>query len=1193
MAQIFTPQQQAAIDADNRELLVSAAAGSGKTRVLIERIIKRIREKTLDVSQLLVVTFTTAAAAEMRGRLEKALTELVAEDPDYVEQLRKLDSANISTLHSFCGKMIRRYFQEADIDPAARVLDGPNTDILLEQALDEALENAFEHQSDDFAFLQARFEEKTIMAMAKELYHFIMAQAEPWEWLKKQAEMVYTEENLKDSPAMAALLSEASIKLSTLRSIVNQMESMLTEPDAVPAFEEYVPGYQELLDRCEEVIAAGVDEFRAIMSGIVFKKLPTVSGKKYTEANIAWKNRFAELNKAFKKGITDAGGMFAESDNVTVEDLNGVQPCIRALYELLLDFENRFTEKKQAVFSLTFTDMEHKMKKILDIPEIRREIASQFALISVDECQDISDIQESILQSLHTENNRIFYVGDVKQSIYRFRLANPTLFMKKMAEYRPEEDAEKRKITLQMNFRSHSDILDGVNQVFRSAMRGRVTELDYDPEAELNYPEKNEDRSPIELYVLKKKKNENDAVGEPEDVEDESASEAELEEAEIEATLIAKRINELHGTIFRTRRGEERTAKFSDMSILMPTAKGKSEKVLKILAANGIPCYSEADEGVFEMPEVKQLMALCTVLDNPMQDIPFLSILKLPCFRLSEELLGKIRLHAGPEEETYYQAFRAYAESEEKDAKIARNVLEKLAEWRFLAQNTYLSRLIWTLCRETGLYAACGVLENGDARQANLLLLCQKATEYESFNDGSLSGFLSFSDKIRRAGGADGARVLSENADVVRIMTVHKSKGLEFPFVFVMGLGAKFGARRNDSCLTLHEKIGIGISNINPETRVKRETLLQKAAKATKKREEKAEKLRLLYVAMTRPEYRLMLYGTVPGVNPSWRMENSIGRAESASCFLDWVCQAVGDLPEGGILQSLDTVSGQTANAGENPWEVHISPEASAPDEILLCAPDVLKRILEPKNIDISTLFYTPSVGDASPLKTSVTSFVRGQAENGEEEDASMKARPMPAPARMTMSDMPRLPRFMMEEQELPMTAAERGTLTHKALGLIDYSLLPDFVTEESLTMAIAPLIDRGILSPEEGALLNHRWLLSFLNSPLGLRARKSGLCRREWAFTMRLPGHEDTLLQGVLDLCFEEDGQWVLCDYKTDWVDDPAELVKRYAPQLKLYRDALVRVTGMPVREIFLFPLRLGQGVPVEVEVGKVENLT
>ncbi len=1181
MAEIFTPQQRAAIEADNRELLVSAAAGSGKTRVLVERIIKRIREKKLDVSRLLVVTFTTAAAAEMRGRLEKALTELVAEDPDYAEQLRKLDSANISTLHSFCGKMIRQYFQEADIDPAARVLDGPNEDILLEQALDEALEAAFEKQSEDFVYLQKRFEEKTIIAMAKDLYRFLMAQAEPWEWLKNQAETVYTAENIKDSPAVAALLNEAGIKLSTSRSFVSQMEAMMAEPDAIPAFEEYIQSYFELLDRAEEAAAAGLEAFRATVSGAIFKKLPTVSGKKYTEGNIAWKDRFKKLNDAFKKGFLDTGDMFADTDDVMVEDMNAVQPCVRALYELLTDFENRFTEKKQAVFGLTFTDMEHKMKKILDNPAIRDEIAGRFSLISVDECQDISDIQESILQSLHNENNRIFYVGDVKQSIYRFRLANPTLFMRKMAEYRADEDAEKRKITLQMNFRSHSDILDGVNQVFRGAMRSEVTELDYDPDAELNYPEKSAEPSPIELYVLKKKKK--DEAEEPGNGDDDGASEAELEEAEIEATLIAKRINQLHGTMFRTRRGEERAAKFSDMAILMPTAKGKSEKVLKILAANGIPCYSEADEGVFEMPEVKQIMALCAVLDNPMQDIPFLSILKLPCFRLKEELLGKIRLHAGPGEETYYQAFRAYAESDEKEAEIARNVLEKLAEWRFLAQNTYLSRLLWALCRETGLYAACGVLENGDARQANLLLLCQKATEFESFNDGSLSGFLSFSDKIRKAGGGDGARVLSENADVVRIMTVHKSKGLEFPFVFVMGLGGTFGGRRNESGLTLHEKIGIGISNINPDTRVKRETMLQKAAKAAKKREEKAEKLRMLYVAMTRPEYKLFLYGTVPGVAPSWGMENGAARAESASCFLDWVCQAVSDLPEGNILQTLDTVEWKTASAGDNPWEVHIRPEVSAPDEIMLCAPDVLRQVLIPKNIDISSLFYTPPTVEASPLKTSVTSFVRGQEENGEEEDAPMKARPMPAPARMTLSDLPALPRFMMEEQEQPMTAAERGTLTHKVLGLIDYALLPEPVTEESLAKAIGPLTENGILSAEEAALLNHRWLLAFLNSPLGLRARNSELCRREWAFTMRLPGHENTLLQGVLDLCFEEEGQWVLCDYKTDRVDDPAELVQRYAPQLKLYREALVRVTGMPVKEIYLFPLRLGQSVPVE----------
>ena len=1145
----WTKEQQSAIDARNHTILVSAAAGSGKTAVLVERIVGLIREG-YRMERMLIVTFTRAAAAEMRQRLNQRIAKEAQSDPEHMTQaLDDLEAAEISTIHAFCQKIIRNDFQAVGVDPLTRICDEQQQQTLFEQAFCDAMNQLLDEKDNaDFQAFADSFDQQEIRDMTGRLYTFLMSLPEPFAWLDEHIASL-NQQPYEHHPWYLTLVNHSALQLEGLQALLLTQQRMFDEPDAVTTLQETWQADQELYERLMNLDAGSPEVMRDALCTASFRKAAVCRG--LTEEQKEWKKRYTKLRDQMKALVKDTAESLTIDPQRLNMELGMMQQHLRGLADLVKRTQQHFAAAKLQQNVVDFNDLEQMTLSILRQEAYRSKLQQDYDHIFVDECQDVSAVQDAILQSIHGEQSCLFMVGDVKQSIYRFRLADPTLFLHRMRTFSDDENARERRIFLQKNFRSRAAVLDATNRVFRKTMLADVTEIDYLPEDELIPGRETEDDPAVEIHLLDTTADEDESV----------------KDLEAESQVLVQRIKFLLTQSFEDK-GARRPYQYRDMVILLPKVARVGSALAELLQQQGVPVYFDGAESYFGLPEIKTITALLSVLDNPMQDVPLLATLKMTPFRMTDQQLADVRLCKTGRDVPFHVAFQECCQQETPLGQRCSAIWQQLQEWRFRSEIMPIKDFLWYILRESGFYASCGALPEGELRQANLRLLCQRAAEYEDNGGVTLGGFLKQIDSQQQAGESRSAKTLGESENLVRIMTIHKSKGLEFPVVFCLRMSSKIHLPRRTG-LKMHSQLGVCLPYVNRRLNIRRDTLGDEAFEVQRLLDEKAERARLLYVAMTRARERLILIGCASAEGKtSWKIPHSAYQIWSATSMLDWVMQAVESEQSTGYPQDA------------NPWKIRVwsnfATQAVDKNRVIHSLAKWLDSVVsvgavEQMGIEWGGIYQQ---AESTPLKTSVSSLAKKSVLHDpmpltdSDEDMEDKRQPEEIISPLRLSNLPARPAFMEEKR---MTGAERGTAIHRVLSLIDLQTLGGNISE-GLWQELHRLQELGCITQEEADVISHRSLTQFYQSPIAQRMLQSQQVRREWSFNLRMEG--DTLLQGVIDCAFLEDGGWVLLDYKTDRIDDEDAFIQRYAMQLEWYARALEKITGTPVKEMWLYGL-------------------
>ena len=1160
----WTEQQLDAITDRGHSLIVCAAAGSGKTAVLVERIVRLVCEGC-PIDQMLIVTFTNAAAGEMRQRIGEALSRAAQARPELAEQVLALSRASISTLHRFCGGLLREHFQALGIDPAFRIGDEQECGVLARQAMEDALFACYEVGDADFLAADACYTQEELADLARGIHRFMMTRPDPEAWLDRAiAACDVDAQALAGSDAVRLLLADAREQLDALLKDARETCLLCAGADG-PAHYAAACHQDEAL--VQSLLDAAAQGYAALSGALDALSFAALGRRKKTDVfDEALAERVKTRRDALKKALRALGETFALPLEDAAADIAMTRAPLSGVAQLVRTFQALYDAEKRRRGLLDFDDLEHGALRALSREEVRQALRAQYRCVFIDEYQDSSAIQEAIVSQFAREDG-LFLVGDVKQSIYRFRQAEPALFLHKAALYDRADTPHARRIDLQSNFRSRANVLHGVNAVFSRIMRADVTEIEYDAREALipGLPVRADD-PPLELHLLYRP----EADGEPQGDDDPAAQdERELAAIEREAQIAAQRILALVGTPFYdAKAGGERPLAYRDMAVLMRVAHQQAPLAADILAAAGIPVFCDAGEGYFDIPEIRAMMALLETIANGAQDEALLASLRGPALGLTESELARIRLHTPDTRVPFHEAVRRYRE--ELDDPLAgrlRAFEQTLARWRLCARHQGVDALIERIFSETLFVAKAGALPGGAARQANLHLLVSRARAFMQAQGGSLQAFLRYAARLRAGGDAMNASAIGESEDVVRIMTTHKSKGLEFPVVFVLGMGRRMSARAQRDRLLAHAALGIGLPCIDTALGSERDTLLRRAIRAQLTREQLAEEVRILYVAMTRARERLILIGDAGADAPRWTADDPLRAMRTG---LDMVCPTL--LSAGACL----TLPEEAVQAGASRWLVCAHTGVEAREHVRRTgeqAAQLIARLEATPLTDtrlLAMLDFVPGDALRAVRKTSVSAVLRDEKRQAQEDRDEGRH-----------TELVRLPRFM---EQASLSGAQIGTAFHRAMRMLDLDALrASRDLDAEIRAQLQAMQQDGVLTAQELSAVPARMLTGFFASPPGVRLLASPRVEREWAFTYRREGKEGVqLLQGVIDCCFVERGAWVLVDYKTDSPADVPAVLQKHRPQLALYAQALEALTGLPVAERLLVLVRAGAAYPV-----------
>lgn len=1195
---VWTEDQSKAIAARGCNLLVSAAAGSGKTAVLVERIIGLLLEDGIDIDRLLVVTFTQAAAAEMRSRISRTLVDALGQENGQEARLRRqlnlLNRASISTIHAFCTEVVRSHFHLINIDPRFRIADAGESELLRLESVEELMEAEYEKATPEFLGLVERFgssrSDQALQDILLQTHTFIQSQPRPLEWLREKINTFDLQQTDWEKTNLLAILKrQIRLQLQAARDRFSEALAISRLPGGPLSYSEaieydmaQVDGLLGKINDDLAVIYATVEETSHLKLKPINRDADPEMGRTAKELRDEGKGLLQEIRT----------GMIFKSPEAIRSETDEIFPYLQYLYGMTADFSRLYQEKKADKGLLDFNDLEHFTLEILDHPGVREEYQERYTYIFVDEYQDSNLVQESIINAIKREDN-LFLVGDVKQSIYRFRLADPTLFLDKQLTYQSTDSARDRRIDLKTNYRSRAEILHGVNYLFRNIMSPDLGELAYDELAELKpgieSPEM--ENSHLELYLIEKK---NEVSAEEED-------ELPPDHIQVEAEWVGNRIEKLLGQeIWDAKNGCYRFPEYRDIVILLRATRRWAPVFAETLMSRGIPVYADTGTGYFASVEVSVFLNLLRLIDNRCQDVPLLSIMRSPLAGFTLDDMIAVRLE--DRDLAFYQALELYIinHDDELSARLS-SFSQRLADWKEESRWMPVDEFLWKLLIDTDYYYYTGAMPGGEQRQANLRILVDRARQFEDTSLRGLFQFLRFVERLQIGSGDLGmAKILGENDNVVRIMSIHKSKGLEFPVVILAGLGQQFNLADSKEAMLFHRDLGLGPRYINPETRTITDTVARAILRHKNRLESLSEEMRILYVAMTRAETRLIIFGTcadLPKRCRKWCQTPGPLTLAQARHGLDWLGPFVIRHPDGQILRDMaeatdclelqedsshwlvQVLDNQVPLAtGEGNSEkrqqfkmilkgetaLHDSPEA-----------DIIKALLDWQ--------YPYRAAEVIPSKMSVTQITVLQQESGENGGWSLPA-------------LKRKPAFL--EEKRPISAAEKGNVLHIVMQHIDIRLATDLGSIES---AIAEMVSREIIRPEEAALAETEKILSFFQSPLGQRVIKSSGYYRERPFNMLLPAKdvlpgaidndESLIVQGVIDLYFEEADGLVLVDYKTNYIapagGDEAHsrenVIARYRPQLILYRQALESILGVPVKEACLYLFSTGEAVLID----------
>lgn len=1174
----WTLAQRAAIDLRGCNLLLSAGAGAGKTAVLVERIIRRILDQNnpVDVDRLLVVTFTNAAAAEMRERVAGALQQELAKQPDndrLRRQITLLGRATITTLHSFCLEILRQKFYLVGLDPAFRVADATECALMQVDVLETLLEESYTTLDSAFVALVEGFggrnSDEGLQKIIFELADFALSQPKPEQWLKDASAAVAVNDmaDVLQKPWFDGVLRQVRGKLAVAR---DHLESALAIAEVGPT--HYCAVISSELAALESLIAADFTTWNNMREGILnmsFGRLPSKRGYDAPD-----KDACQNARNAAKESIKDlVGGYLAPSEDEVVASLKLAEPQVAMLTELALDFLARYRAAKQAKGIVDFSDLEHLALAILtDASEdsgVAGELRARFVEVLVDEYQDINAVQETILRAVAAENNMVM-VGDVKQSIYRFRLADPNLFRAKEREF--ASLARGQCLYLADNFRSRPAVIAAINYIFGQLMSASsIGEVDYDARAALvagaKYPA-GENLAPAEVAVCLLERKESDTAL--------ADLDANTREARVVAQEIARLVEGACVSVWDNSAQTYRPVHYRDIVVLQRATAGRADVFVDVFAEHNIPSYTDAVGGYFRATEVHVCRSLLKLIDNPRQDIPLAAVLRSPLVGLDASELAEIRL---AQSGSYWDAVVASAPHHAK----LQLFLTRLENWRDMARRGGLPELIGQIYRETGYYLYVGTLPGGRQRQANLRALLDRAHQFETTAYKGLFRFLRFIERLEEQEGDLGKpSTCGENDDVVRIMSVHKSKGLEFPVVFVAGLGNKFNLRDLSGQVLVHKETGIGPKVVDVEARSVYPTLVHRYLSDVLRRESLSEELRVLYVALTRAREMLYLVGAINKRDEKiaeWRQFGHSGPRlvaphlmEGAGNYWDWLGPTV-------FSHAAEVAF---ARLSETPPLVPAGSQAGTPSQLLAAVTQLGELPDGPYSAEVARRLgyrYPHTESTRVAAKTSVSELKRRRLAEEQEEEAHT------APAVVAF----RRSRQQLVQEPGALTAAEIGTAMHMLLQHVDLSAE---LTEDYFVALKAAMVTKHLLTPREAESFSHLPIAAFFAGDLGQRLLASPRVWRELPFSWRVPAQEVhpnvrdefVYVQGVIDCLFSEGDALILVDYKSDRVtEDTAQAAgERYRPQIELYARAVESLFKRPVAERYIYFFALGRGMQV-----------
>ena len=1289
----WTPEQESAIIApkdsslDNQTLLVAAAAGSGKTAVLVERIITRLKDmdNPLSVQELMVVTFTKAAAQEMSARIGLALAKAMESTEDAAmqerleRQLNLLPSAHISTLHSFCQWVIRSYFYKLDINPTARIGNEAEMALLQQEVLADLLTKSYEEGLYNIYELADFFSDDKsdagLTAKIMSLYNYAMSLANPDGWLRKALEPYKEAMTVNPSETLWGqyMWDQHVAVIDRIRERLERMEQILLDPVGPHKWQNIYDNQLAALS-----MLSGAETWNDM--GEACKHTDTFIKDRFNklgeEVDPSLQAEFKSLGSQNKDDLKAMqAAVFTVPEATLQEQFKAQYPIIKGLVELTIAFHKAYRDMKQEQGIMDFSDLEHLCLALLVEPgteddpqpsDVAKELQDTFKEIMVDEYQDTNGVQETIINLISRVDNR-FYVGDVKQAIYSFRMADSSLFMEKYNTY-GGTDAVERRIDLAKNFRSHENILAATNFLFYQIMTEEAAELNY-TEAESLIPGRIVEDAPedwiggdVELQLLDVSK---DTLSASESDEDEGGD---PENNERELDFIIQKIKEIHGAKKKVQNpdGTFRQIEWRDFAILRRSLAGWGTRAVEAMRQAGIPAVVNERDGYFEAQEIQLLLALLSIIDNPEQDLPMAAVLHSGLVGLDANELGALRLSG---KGSLWSLMPAYAEEAQDERLLA--FIGHMERWRTLSRRHGVTDLLWDIYESQDYVNYVGAMPNGLVRRANVLALYDRAKGYEASGFRGLFRFLRFVESLRDSNqDMPLANVVSEADNVVRLMTIHKSKGLEFPVVFLSGVQKGFNMIDLRSELLIDKNAGLGLKGYFPDIRVSFPTMPWFYVKDVKEAALKAEEERILYVALTRARDKLIMTGYFKGFKNAKGKLSTLGELiknaasvegqqlptdiiTQANTYLEWLimgfarhldggnplrvaieyegptyfdlpdkkCRIKVEIHDGSLYGDLDykadidetTINKvrelQAVNSVELPQEIidrfnYTYPYSDATRRTAKISVSELKRRFQERELEAGTIdtLNEPIITVDTGVKRAISDAILGQAikldpkssVNVEAKNINAASLPITEASDVTVSSdelansvFGRKPQALQSEEDV-LTGAQWGTLMHEAMQWLPLAQY----TQASLTKELDALVTKGTFTEEERNLLSDTSLYKFFSSDLGKRLINAKRIERELPFSMLFEGKrvydtledsENLFLQGIIDTAFEEDGEWILVDYKTDRVKSGEDLIKRYKIQMDLYKEALQRLTGMPVKASYIYSFRLHDAIIID----------
>ena len=1179
----WTLEQQNAIYEKGKNILVAAGAGSGKTAVLVERIIQKVIKDKIDIDKILVVTFTNAAAAEMRERILEAIYKKLEENPDdehLQKQIVLLNKANISTIHSFCLDVIKNNFYEINVSPNFRIGDTAEIELIKQETIEDVFEELYNEENKDFIDLLDIYEgyrnDNNIKELILKLYKYIQSSPFPNKWLKDKVEEFNISPNCE--------IATTSWGKTILNEFKENVEDGIVKLENIASKLSLFPE----ADKFTRTINSDINDYKSIINNLnnwdeIIKRAYNIEYAKWPvdkKLTLELKETAKEIrDKVKKQFMKDRETYLIYNSEQIISDIRYMYTILKKIENIIYKFSEVFENKKREKNVIDFNNIEHFALDILVKEEngkfVQTETAKKymerFEEILIDEYQDSNMVQEQILTSISNGRN-MFMVGDVKQSIYKFRQARPELFLEKYDTYKLKENLNENdnlKIQLFKNFRSRKNILEITNTIFENIMSKKLGDIEYNENEFLKQDkdyEKPENKDinyagKAELHIIDMK-NKN--------IEDEEV--IHLEKAEIEAKFVVSKIEQLINSnynVYDKKKKAYRKLQYKDIVILLRATSNIAQIYEKELIEKNIPVFSDSGSEYLDSIEIQTIMSLLKIIDNPMQDIPLVSVMRSIIGNFTDNDLIKIRLFN--KKGYYYEALKkADNETNEKELKLKiEKFLNNLQNWREKSEYLNIDELIWTIYLDTGYYNYVSLMPDGNVRVANLKMLFERAKKFENATFKGLFNFINFIDKLRLTSNDLGAaKLIGENEDVVRIMSIHKSKGLEFPVVFLCDTAKQFNLRDLNDSIILHQDIGIGPKYINTEKKISYSTIAKEAIKIKSKTEAISEEMRVLYVALTRAREKLIITGVEKDYEKSILDKQKDVEAYSKlehtmlkkyKSYLSWI--------ELVYLCNKEKMSSLINVYTYNLKDInHLEPEIEIKNN------NIIQEWI-PKDNEINEQInnwlnwkYKYKFETTLESKTSVTKIKELKNE------VEIKEIMLPKP------------KFLSNTEKL--TNAEKGTLIHLCLQKIN---LNEQNTKKQIQEVIENLVEKEIISQNEAEQIDINILYNFTKSNLAEQIKKAKKIYKEAPFYINIPAKEiyntetkeNILVQGIIDLYYEDENNKItLVDYKTDYIKNEKELIEKYKEQLTLYKKALEKSTGKEVKKVYIYSTCLNKEI-------------